>query len=78
MLQSLADVALATKMLKSVDLDINPIDANYNKLKCDMTPLDKSDKERVRCFHACHEGCKAVLILTHSLFAHLLCSHCRR
>lgn len=45
MVESLADIALATKLLRSGTLDVNPIDAHYRKLQCGLTPLEEGSGE---------------------------------
>eukprot|EP00698_Gefionella_okellyi_P015443 TRINITY_DN4356_c0_g4_i1.p1 TRINITY_DN4356_c0_g4~~TRINITY_DN4356_c0_g4_i1.p1 ORF type:complete len:688 (+),score=193.99 TRINITY_DN4356_c0_g4_i1:102-2165(+) len=46
MLEALADMEIAATVLKSDQSSaVNPIDQSYDKLKCDMTPLDKAGDE---------------------------------
>jgi len=41
MLETLGDIEIATKILKETEASgSNPIDSNYQKLKCAITPLD--------------------------------------
>jgi len=41
MLEALGDIEIATKILKETESStVNPIDANYQKLNCKITPLD--------------------------------------
>ena len=41
LLQSLADIQIASKMLEDLKADENEFDANYKKLQINMSPLDK-------------------------------------
>merc|ERR1719424_59247 len=43
MVESLADIEIASKLLSNDMPDVNPADEHYKKLKCDMKPLKKSD-----------------------------------
>jgi poly [ADP-ribose] polymerase len=46
MIESLADIKLATKFISSGDdSDANEIDEHYKRLNCDLTPIDKSEKK---------------------------------
>jgi len=45
MVEALSDIALATKLLDSGDLDANPIDSHYEKLKCDIGALEEGSEE---------------------------------
>jgi len=47
MVEALADIEIATKLLKSAGADgtLHPIDQQYIKLKCTMQPLEKDDAE---------------------------------
>lgn len=46
MIQSLADIQIATKLLEDkTDLSkLNQLDGNYNKLHCNLVPIDKSSE----------------------------------
>lgn len=45
MLQSLADIQFAQKILQEASVEKNQLDSSYKKLKCDITPLDPNSKE---------------------------------
>ena len=45
MCQSLADITVAQKILKQAEVTQNPIDATFEKLQVQMTPLKKASKE---------------------------------
>ncbi|ORX55486.1 PARP-domain-containing protein [Piromyces finnis] len=47
MVESLADIQIATTLLKNQKVEIteNPIDMNYKSLHCDLTPLDHNSEE---------------------------------
>ncbi len=49
MVESLADIEIATKLLRQASSGpeslLNPIDATYDKLKCEFKPVEKSDKQ---------------------------------
>jgi poly [ADP-ribose] polymerase len=47
MLQALGDLEIAATMLKSAEkeIDVNPIDANFEKLRCAMEALDHASDE---------------------------------
>ena len=49
MLQSLADIQIANSILESNEDSANMLDANYNKLKCDILPLDHDSHEYKIC-----------------------------
>lgn len=45
MCSALADIQVAQKILKQVEVSENPIDACYASLKVDMVPMKKTSKE---------------------------------
>jgi len=47
MVESLADIQIATTLLKKQSLEIteNPIDTNYKSLHCGLTPLDNNSED---------------------------------
>jgi len=46
MVEALAEIEIATKLLKqNSDIKVNPIDQNYEKLKCEMIPISEDDDE---------------------------------
>jgi len=45
MLESLADIEIATKLLKETEDSDNIVDANYTKLKCEIRALDTTSEE---------------------------------
>jgi len=45
MITSLADIVVATKLIKQARAGANPVDSHYGKLKCDIQPLEKKSKE---------------------------------
>ena len=42
LLEALADIEIAMKLIKESKIDENPVDTHYNALKCEMIPLDHS------------------------------------
>lgn len=42
MVESLADIEIATRLLASGGADLNPIDHHYSKLKCGIQPVEVS------------------------------------
>ena len=45
LLEALADIEIAVKLIKESKIDENPIDTHYNALKCQMFPLDASSAD---------------------------------
>ena len=43
LLEALADIEVAVKVLQAGDQSMNPIDRNYLSLECDLKPMDRSD-----------------------------------
>jgi poly [ADP-ribose] polymerase len=42
LLEALADIEIAMKIIKQSKVDENPLDTHYNSLKCDIQALDKT------------------------------------
>lgn len=45
MLESLVDIQIATRLLKDVDTSVNPVDAQYDKLNCQLKPLERKSED---------------------------------
>ncbi|XP_048742265.2 poly [ADP-ribose] polymerase 2-like [Ostrea edulis] len=45
LLESLEDIEIAIRTLKSGDYSENPVDRHYHSLKCELNPIDKSSEE---------------------------------
>lgn len=43
LLEALADIEVAVKVLQAGDQSMNPVDRHYTSLDCGLTPMDKSD-----------------------------------
>lgn len=66
MVESLADIALATKLLsETIDVSRNPIDVNYDKLHCEIVPVERSSSE----FKAVEKFVKNTHAKTHNQYS---------
>lgn len=66
LLETLADIEVAVKVLQSGDQTMNPVDRHYLSLECDLKPMSKSDQTySVSARHLC----SAIFVLSPCLFS---------